>query len=138
MPIFTNEKKIDKEYHLEDIELDKPDFRKTPLQLGSLPKWDRDVNGEIFWKKKGFFANRFIKDKPLVTLAEFWIINGNSSEQKYYKKSLPAIKFIESKCRRVVYTPYEDWDLDFYMAYINGKWYLVIFDVGDVAPFEVK
>lgn len=137
---FINEKKIvlgsPLDNHLgmtsNDMPIKKSDFIKNRLKYGKLPDW-RWTGDEGAWSKTGFFADSIKKYKPLTEIANFWLSN-NEYSPEYSKKNLRIVKFIEAQCRKIVFAPSKEDGLIFYMIYINGKWYLAIFD----AAFDVN
>ena len=121
---YQNLKKLDGNlpFSFESQTVAAPDLRKYSLQYGKLPVYDCDLAS---WKKKGYITDSTKKFKSISEIAAFHM---KYDGVKVSKKNMEAIKFIEQNSRKVIFTGKKGDGIIFYMAYINGKWWLSILD----------
>jgi len=96
-------------------------IKSYPLQYDHLPK----IDCEKGWNKNGLFVDTTKTDHLLSKICK--------ERNKWHLDTIPAKKIkyfisLENRSRRVVLVNHHTWDLIFYMTYIDGKWYITIFD----------
>lgn len=121
---YRNLKKLDGNlpFSLEYQTVSAPDLRKYSLKHGKLPEYDC---GEATWNKRGYFTDSTKRFKSISEIASFHM---KYDGVKVSKKEMNAIKYIEQNSRKVIFTSRKADGVIFYMAYINGKWWLSILD----------
>ena len=97
-------------------------IKSAPLKYATLPKFDC---GNTRWSKHGLYVITKRIDHMVSTICKTRnkLLPDNISNttiQKYYN--------LELKSRRVILTGKDYDNLIFYVSYIDGKWYLTIFD----------
>lgn len=97
-------------------------IKSAPLKYATLPKFDC---GNTRWTKQGLYVNTKRIDHTVSTICktrnELVPDNiPNATIQNYYN--------LEMKSRRVVLTGKDYTNLIFYVSYVDGQWYLTIFD----------
>ena len=98
------------------------DLKKYSLKYGKLPVYDCDKGK---WNKKGCVSDSTKRFKSISEIAAFHM---KYDGVKVSKKSMDAIKYIEQNSRKVIFTGSKGEGVIFYLAYINGKWWLSILD----------
>ena len=121
---YQNLKKLDGNlpFSFESQTVSAPDLRKYSLQYGKLPVYDCDLGS---WKRKEYITDSTKRFKSISQIAAFHM---KYDGVKVSKKNMDAIKYIEQNSRKVIFTGNKSAGIIFYMAYINGKWWLSILD----------
>jgi hypothetical protein len=97
-------------------------IKALPLKYATLPKFNCE---NTRWNKKGLFVDTKKTDHLVSSICKTRnkLVPDNipiSTIQQYYK--------LELMSRRIVLTGNEYDNLIFYLSYIDGRWYLTIFD----------
>lgn len=121
---YVNQKKLANaiSFSLEYCDVKASDLKKYQLKYDKLPSYDC---GDAMWNKRGYTTDSVKKFRPMSEIIAF---NLKYEQRKTGKKEKATISYIEQLSRKVVFTGSKGDGIIFYLAYINGKWWLSVID----------